>query len=98
LELCRKTLDKSEALGLDHFEQAAIKLEGPFWTGSRSRSIGKPSERDSQISFACAELSKDGTLPPRTRDFFRRRREYADNSIEHDLKSDEDLLGDRLLQ
>ena len=96
LLLCRETLAKAESLGLDYFERAANKLEGSFWVGSRTRSIGQPDERDRQISLTCKELSKDHTLPPRTREFFRRCADSADKSIERDLKSDEDLLGEQL--
>lgn len=97
LGLCTRVLRKSEALSLDRFNKVASILDGPFWEGTRSRSIGKPSEHDSLISQACTGLSKDATLPPRTREFFRRQMVRANQSIEHDLKSDEELIGTSLL-
>ena len=96
LTLCRNTLIAADRLGLEHIEKATNKLRPSFWEGTRSRSIGQPSERDSQISSACGKLSGDETLTPRCRDFFRKCKEAAEKTIEDDLKSDENLLGDRL--
>ncbi len=96
LDLCKDTLVVADDLGLDHFERASNRLSASFWEGTTSRSIGQPSERDRQISLACQELASDSKLSPRCRNFFRKCKEAADKSIEKDLRSDEDLMDDRL--
>ncbi|TAK46516.1 MAG: hypothetical protein EPO23_14960 [Xanthobacteraceae bacterium] len=96
LELCKNSLVSAENLSLEHFDEVSKILSPPFWEGETSRSLGQPTERDRDISLACARLSDDLSLPPRCRRFFEKEKNRADREIADDLRSDEELLGEPL--
>jgi len=97
LRLCSATLAAADRLGTGSFEKAAKLLASSFWAGTTtSRSIGQPVERDRQIASACADLSKDNSLPVRCREYFKRCAIGAENRMRSDLESDEELIGNRL--
>lgn len=92
LKLCKETVIAADRLNLEDFEKATSELQSSFWEGTTSRTIGHVSERDQQVSSSCAELIGDAGLSLRCREFFRRAKGFADQSIKRDLESDEEIL------
>ncbi len=67
-----------------------------FYMGVRHRSPGSASPRDSLVVRKTDEFLQDGSLPAAARSYFEELKREAENSIQHDLDSDERLIGRRL--